>query len=77
TQWRQLSGRIAALDVLSHKVTTEPVVRFGFVQTQPFSISNYRLIVANWLSANALAYSVALAVLSILLGLATAGLLAS
>lgn len=77
TQWRQLSGRIAALDVISHKVTTEPVVRFGFMQTQPFSIANYRLIVANWLSANALGYSVALTLLSILLGLATAGLLGS
>jgi hypothetical protein len=75
--WRQLGGHITTVDSGDDKVATLPVARFDFVETLPFSLSNYRLIVANWLSANALSYAVILTLLSILLGFATAGLLGS
>ena len=75
--WRRMDGRIATVDAADEKVVSIPVTRFGFVETQPFSLANYRLIVANWLSANALSYSVILTLLSILLGLATATMLGS
>lgn len=75
--WRQLGGHLATVDSGDGKVVTLPVTRFDFVQTQPFSFANYRLIAANWLSANALSYAVVLTLLSIVLGLATAGLLGS
>lgn len=73
--WRRMGGHITTVDASDDKVATVAVSRFNFVETQPFSISNYRLIVANWLSANALFYAVVLTLLSILLGFATAGLL--
>lgn len=75
--WRQLGGRITTIDAKDAKVSVQPAARVSFVETQPFSISNYRLVIANWLSANALFYSLVLALLSIVLGLATAGLLSS
>ncbi len=75
--WRQLGGRIATIDGASSKVAQVPVSSFEFVETEPFSLQNYRLIIANWLSANALAYALVLICLSIALGLATARLLGS
>lgn len=75
--WRQLGGRITTIDAKDAKVTVQAAARTAFVETLPFSISNYRLIIANWLSANALFYALVLALLSIVLGLATAGLLSS
>lgn len=75
--WRQLAGRITTIDATGDKIEVEPVARFELVETQPFSLTNYRLILANWLSANTLSYALLLTVLSILLGLATAGLLRS
>lgn len=75
--WRQLGGHASVVDTAAAKLQTEQAARFGFVVTQPFSLTNYRLIIANWLSANPLSYALLLTVLSILLGLATAGLLAT
>lgn len=75
--WRQLGGHLTTVDSADDKVVTLPVTHFSFIETQPFSLANYRLIIANWLSANALSYAMVLTVLSILLGLATAGLLGS
>ncbi|MBZ9674322.1 cellulose biosynthesis cyclic di-GMP-binding regulatory protein BcsB [Mesorhizobium sp. ES1-1] len=77
TMWRKMGGRITTVDAGENKVSTLPVARFDFFETQPFSLANYRLIVANWLSANALSYAVILILLSIVLGFATAGLLGS
>ena len=71
SNWRQMGGRITTFDAVNDKVSTVPSISFNFIGTQPFSFSNTRLIVANWLSANAFYYSIALTLLSILLGLAT------
>lgn len=75
--WRQLGGHITTIGLSADKVNVKPVSRFAFRETQPFSLANYRLILANWLSGNTLSYSLLLTVMSILLGLATAGLLSS
>lgn len=75
--WRKMEGRIATLDAVSGKLSQVPVSKFEFVETERFSLRNYRLIIANWLSANALAYALALTCLSIVLGLVTARLLGS
>lgn len=75
--WRQLDGHVATIDAANDKMSSVQTQRFEFIETQPFSIANYRLILANWLSANALAYALTLTLLSIVLGFATAGLLGS
>jgi len=73
--WRQMGGHITTLNPATNGVSRIPTEEFEFVETIPFSFKNYRLIAANWLSSNALSYGFALTVLSIALGLATAGLL--
>lgn len=73
--WRQMDGHITTLDAATNSVSRIPTEEFEFVETIPFSLKNYRLIAANWLSSNALSYGFALTVLSVALGLATAGLL--
>ncbi len=77
SNWRQLGGRITTFDASSDKIRNVPTAQTTFVDTQPFSLSNYRLIAANWLSVNAPAYALGLTVMSIILGLATAALLAT
>jgi hypothetical protein len=71
-QWSELAGHIVSYDSTTGALTTQPVTTFSFLVTQPLSFSNLRLIVANWLSDNILAYSVLLLLACILLGLVTA-----
>jgi cellulose synthase operon protein B len=73
--WSSVGGRVAALDDGTGTISTVPAESFSFVETQPFSIANYRLIVANWLSGNPLSYALILFVACSLLGLVTAQLL--
>ncbi len=73
--WELLSGSLTLLGVGDKPMETRPVTRVSFLPTQPFSIWNYRLIAANWLSTNILSYAVLLACLSVLLGLVTFSLL--
>lgn len=75
--WEQLAGRISTYEAGTKTVQTVPVNSFQFVPTQPGSIFNYRLIAANWLSTNILSYAVLLAVLAVILGLATATMLSN
>ena len=75
--WRQLNGHISTLNPVSGGLSSIPAAGHAFIETQPFSFRNYRLIAANWLSSNALSYAMVLSALSILLGLATAALLAT
>lgn len=75
--WMQMGGRVTTVDAAAQEVEAVPVSRFSFVETQPFSFSNYRLILANWMSANALAYALLVTLLAIGLGFATALLLGS
>ncbi|HEV7305435.1 cellulose biosynthesis cyclic di-GMP-binding regulatory protein BcsB [Ensifer sp.] len=75
TRWQQLSGRVSAFEPATDKVEVTPVTGFDFVQTQPPTLTNYRLILANWLSSNIMVYALLLIGLSVLLGLATASML--
>jgi len=77
TTWKQLDGRITTLNPSTNSVAHIPSTSVEFIETQPFSLRNYRLIAANWLSSNALSYGLVLVVLCIALGLATAGLLSA
>ena len=73
--WEQACRRISTYEAGTKTVQTVPVNSFQFVPTQPGSFFNYRLIAANWLSTNILSYAVLLAVLAVILGLATATML--
>jgi hypothetical protein len=73
--WSQISGRITVYSAKTGKIDTVPVSRFSFVQTQPWSLTNYRLIAANWLSSNILSYAFLFVVGSFLLGVSTASVL--
>jgi hypothetical protein len=71
-QWSELAGHIVSYDGATGALTIQPVTTFSFFVTQPLSLSNLRLITANWLSDNILTYSVLLLLACILLGLVTA-----
>jgi hypothetical protein len=73
--WRQLAGRIVMFDKVKKSTVSLPAARTTLVETQPFSFFNYRLIGANWLSTNILSYAALFGGASVLLGLATSGLL--
>ncbi|MCR5856017.1 cellulose biosynthesis cyclic di-GMP-binding regulatory protein BcsB [Mesorhizobium sp. J428] len=73
--WDELSGHITSFNPATREVDTVPVGQFEFVETVPPSIWNYRLIAANWLSANILSYSLALILACVVLGATTTFLL--
>ncbi|MHC2302719.1 cellulose biosynthesis cyclic di-GMP-binding regulatory protein BcsB [Rhizobium mongolense] len=73
--WPQISGHITTYSGKTGEIETVPVSRFDFVPSQPWSLANFRLIAANWLSTNILSYAFLLVILSILLGMATSGML--
>jgi len=73
--WPQISGHITTYSSKTGKVESVPVTRFDFVPSQTWTIANYRLIAANWLSTNILSYAFLLVVLSILIGVATSSML--
>lgn len=75
--WRELSGRMVMFDSAKKSIATLPATRTTLIETQPFSVANYRLIAANWLSTNILSYAALFAGFSGLLGLATSVLLNS
>ncbi|CAM5776810.1 cellulose synthase BcsB subunit [Labrys miyagiensis] len=71
-QWFQLTGRLVTYNTRLTEVQTQPVTTFSFVPTQPTTFANLRLIAANWLSENLLAFALLLFAACLLLGLATA-----
>lgn len=75
--WQQIAGRLTTYAGATQKITPLPASRFAFLQTVNPSLSNYRLIAANWLSSNILFYSLALVISATLLGLSTAALLST
>jgi cellulose synthase operon protein B len=77
-QWSDVSGRIAAYARKAGELTSVNANDVHFVRTtSDFSINNYRLVIANWLSTNVLTYAVLLVILATVLGLATAAMLGS
>ena len=73
--WSQIGGRITVYSGKTGKIDTVPVSRFSFVVSQPWSLTNYRLIAANWLSSNILSYALLFVIGSFLLGVSTASVL--
>ncbi len=72
--WQQLGGRVAAYDAATGIDTVEPNAE-RFLLASDFSLGNIRLVAANWLSANIVAYAVALVLLCAVLGICTTALL--
>ena len=70
-RWRDVTGRVAAYDAAAEKIETVEVERPNLYATRAFSLSNWRLIAANWLSSNVLSYSLAFIGFVSLLGFAT------
>lgn len=70
--WSGLGGYITSYNAANGKVSRIEPNSVELVQSSQGSFANYRLIVANWLSANAVSYSLVVGMLCILLGLATA-----
>lgn len=73
--WSLISGQVTTYREAEPRIGNVGVGQFQFVETQPATLANYRLIVANWLSANALSYAAALIIFCIFLGVATEALL--
>jgi cellulose synthase operon protein B len=71
-EWFQLTGRLASYNAKTKILQTQPLATFSFVPTRPITLANLRLIAANWLSENILAFSLLLFTACVLLGLATA-----
>ncbi len=72
--WVGLHGRIAAYDGATG-VEIVPAQSERYILTGGFSLENIRLIAANWLSVNIVAYAVALVLLCCILGICTSALL--
>ncbi|MBY5626128.1 cellulose biosynthesis cyclic di-GMP-binding regulatory protein BcsB [Rhizobium leguminosarum] len=73
--WPHISGHITTYSSKTGKIETVPVTRFDFVPSTPWSIANYRLIAANWLSTNILSYASLLVVFVLLIGVTTSSML--
>ncbi|MGR9344391.1 cellulose biosynthesis cyclic di-GMP-binding regulatory protein BcsB [Rhizobium leguminosarum] len=73
--WPQISGHITTYSSKTGKIDTVPVTRFDFVPSPPWSIANFRLIAANWLSTNILSYAFLLVVFVLLIGITTSSML--
>ncbi|MGO7415794.1 cellulose biosynthesis cyclic di-GMP-binding regulatory protein BcsB [Rhizobium ruizarguesonis] len=73
--WPQISGHITTYSSKTGKIETVPVTRFDFVPSTPWSIANYRLIAANWLSTNILSYAFLLVFFVLLIGVTTSSML--
>ncbi|SES23588.1 cellulose biosynthesis cyclic di-GMP-binding regulatory protein BcsB [Rhizobium sp. NFR03] len=70
-RWNGLEGRITTFDEATGNVAMVPVHDLHLNPTQPFSIANWRLIAANWLSTNILFFAVMFIAGFALLGIIT------
>jgi hypothetical protein len=75
SRWQSMTGRITTYSAATDKVETLPIADYDFVQTRAFTLSNIRLVAANWLSSNILFYAFGLVALCGILGLVTTSLL--
>ena len=70
-QMSHLSGKAASLTALDESADIVPTRDTHFFPTQPFSVENYRLIAAGWLSNHAAWYIGAVLLMTLLLGSST------
>lgn len=74
--WRQIGGRVTAISPDDDAALVLQPRNRTLVPTQPISVTNLRLIAANWLSTHVLGYALLMAVIAVLLTVATSLLLA-
>ena len=70
--WRQIAGRITALDPVDDRITVIETSNPTLIGTQPFSLTNLRVVAANWFSGNILYFAGAIIAAALLLMTATA-----
>lgn len=75
TSWTKAGGRLSAYNSEKQTIETLPARNIEFLNTQPFSLTNARLVMTNWLSSNALSYVVVMLISLVALGLSTSFLL--
>jgi hypothetical protein len=75
--WRQVEGRLAALDASGGQIAHLETGTLRFVATQPLSLSNLRLIAASWLSLNSPVYVALVLGAALLFGAVTFGFVRS
>jgi len=59
-RWRHLRGKEARYDMVADTIEVTSVPPSRYVVTQPYSVTNWRLVIAGWLSRNPLVYAGAL-----------------
>ncbi|MCD7107990.1 cellulose biosynthesis cyclic di-GMP-binding regulatory protein BcsB [Rhizobium sp. DKSPLA3] len=69
--WNTLGGSVQAFSETGIRLDQQLATNQTLYQTQPFSLSNMRLVTASWLANNATVYIFALLTAAILLGLGT------
>ncbi|WP_431311097.1 cellulose biosynthesis cyclic di-GMP-binding regulatory protein BcsB [Methylobacterium nigriterrae] len=72
--WTKLTGRAAFLDASDGSLSTVTPERVGLIETQPWSLVNFRLVSAAWLSLNPAFYVGLTLLMALCLGLATTAL---
>jgi hypothetical protein len=75
-KWYRVGGRLTSFQLSDGAVSVEEPASTSYVASQPFSIGNMRLVIANWLSTNIMSYALALVLLCVALGIGTAAVLA-
>ena len=75
SNWDRIAGRLVTLESDLETIDTIPATSVSLVQTKAPSLSNFRLIVANWLSSNILSYALLLVAACVGLGVVTTALL--
>ncbi len=73
--WQELQGRLSFRDGATGRIVTVAAASPHVVSLAPLTFTNLRLVAANWLSSNFIAYAFLLALAGVLLGLATHALL--
>ena len=68
-RWNRMAGGITTYDAVNNAIVGHPAKDGFFVQSQPLSVSNLRLVLAAWLSRHVLPYAIALVVLALAVGL--------
>jgi len=71
----QLNGSISAIQSPVGQVSSVQYEHTNFVITEPLSFSNFRLVVTNWLSMNALVFCALVLLVVILFGMSAYGML--
>jgi hypothetical protein len=66
-QWREIGGRVSTLGPAGDMVEVVATRAVTVVPTQPFSLQNFRLVLANWFSGNILAFTALLTLAALVL----------